>query len=342
MCALASSGACSIDGLSFHLLADQSEWEALDESLPRAKAEVWYSLAARSRTTGEVVGGIVASTSYGGLYVLAIGVRSDWRRTRGVGRALLRSVVERVRTATSATERPGVLHLTTFDFQGFEYYPKLGFHQDAVLAGWAHGMSAAFFSLPLGIDEAGDAERLLQPQHSPASDATLPDFTIEPVEMSALNTFLTEVFVSHAQETLGLDEQDFVFAFEARVPAGVAAAQHTGGEQPTVRVATVTASSFWGGVMVRCVAVDEPYRGRGIGSRLVQLALEYARSRGCSVATVDLLSTEAREQDSFWRRLGFREFGRTPGFVDGAEMVHLSLHMTPGTESHTTAQQNNS
>ena len=337
MCALASSGASSIDGLSFHLVADQREWEALDESLPKAKAEVWYSLAARSRTTGEVVGGIVASTSYGGLYVLAIGVRSDWRRTRGVGRALLRSVVERVRTATSATERPGVLHLATFDFQGLEYYPKLGFHQDAALAGWAHGMSAAFFSLPLGIDEAGDAERLLQLQHSQASEP--PDFTIEPVEQSAIDTFLTEVFASHAQETLGLDEQDFDFAFEARVPA---AAQRTAGEQPTVRVAAVTAVSFWGGVMLRCVAVDEPYRGRGIGSRLVQLALEYARSRGCSVATVDLLSTEAREQDSFWRRLGFREFGRTPGFVDGAEMVHLSLHMTPGTESHTTAQQNNS
>ena len=74
----------------------------------------------------------------------------------------------------------------------------------------------------------------------------------------------------------------------------------------------------------------------------MQLALEYARSRGCSVATVELLSTEARKQDSFWRRLGFREFGRTPGFVDGAELVHLALHMTPGTESHATAQQNNS
>jgi GNAT superfamily N-acetyltransferase len=57
------------------------------------------------------------------------------------------------------------------------------------------------------------------------------------------------------------------------------------------------------------IVVDDRYRRRGIGGRLMEVAEEEARRRGCVVL---FLTTAERRKDAhaFYRRLGFEETGR--------------------------------
>jgi N-acetylglutamate synthase-like GNAT family acetyltransferase len=57
------------------------------------------------------------------------------------------------------------------------------------------------------------------------------------------------------------------------------------------------------------IVVDDRCRRRGIGARLMQVAEEEARRRGCVVL---FLTTAERRKDAhaFYRRLGFEETGR--------------------------------
>jgi GNAT superfamily N-acetyltransferase len=57
------------------------------------------------------------------------------------------------------------------------------------------------------------------------------------------------------------------------------------------------------------IVVDDRYRRRGIGARLMEVAEDEARRRGCVVL---FLTTAERRKDAhaFYRRLGFEETGR--------------------------------
>jgi GNAT superfamily N-acetyltransferase len=57
------------------------------------------------------------------------------------------------------------------------------------------------------------------------------------------------------------------------------------------------------------IVVDEAHRGRGIGARLMEVAEDEARRRGCVLI---FLTTAERRRDAhaFYRRLGYEETGR--------------------------------
>jgi GNAT superfamily N-acetyltransferase len=57
------------------------------------------------------------------------------------------------------------------------------------------------------------------------------------------------------------------------------------------------------------IVVDDRYRRQGIGARLMELAEDEARRRGCVVL---FLTTAERRRDAhaFYRKLGFEETGR--------------------------------
>lgn len=67
------------------------------------------------------------------------------------------------------------------------------------------------------------------------------------------------------------------------------------------------ASSRWGGFHVEMVALQPAYRGKGIGSRLLDLAEQEARRRNCHHM---LLDTQAFQAKPFYERHGFAVFGQ--------------------------------
>jgi GNAT superfamily N-acetyltransferase len=73
-------------------------------------------------------------------------------------------------------------------------------------------------------------------------------------------------------------------------------------EQGADIVAMVSGYS-WGGVCeLLQVWVDEPYRGAGLGSRLMKAALDEARRRGCAHV---FLTTYGFQAHGFYKKLGF-------------------------------------
>jgi GNAT superfamily N-acetyltransferase len=125
--------------------------------------------------------------------------------------------------------------------------------------------------------------------------ADLPTLSLDEVTQSgenpfeALNTLLGDYNARHA----GPANHKPVWLF-ARDDAGKV---HGG----------LRGQTYWSWCWVDVLAVAEPYRGQGLGSRLLARAEDIARSRSCVGIFLDTVSFQA---PGFYRRHGYSEFGR--------------------------------
>lgn len=71
-------------------------------------------------------------------------------------------------------------------------------------------------------------------------------------------------------------------------------------------------STEWGWLHVEYLAVEEPHRRRGHGSRLLAAAEREALARGCHDAFLDTFSFQALP---FYEAHGYRVFGELEGFA---------------------------
>lgn len=74
----------------------------------------------------------------------------------------------------------------------------------------------------------------------------------------------------------------------------------------TLQMTFIPSLSYQGGkrALIESVRVDESYRGRGIGGKLIRWAIERARERRCRL--VQLTTNNARQDaHRFYKRLGF-------------------------------------
>ena len=95
---------------------------------------------------------------------------------------------------------------------------------------------------------------------------------------------------------------------------------------PTGRIYAGLSGHTWGGVAeVRFLWVDEPWRGTGIGTRLLRTAEATARSRGC---TKIVLSTHSFQAPAFYRKRGYAVAGEFSDYPRGHRSIFLekSLH----------------
>src|SRR5215204_1348273 len=72
--------------------------------------------------------------------------------------------------------------------------------------------------------------------------------------------------------------------------------------------------TYWSWCAIDVLAVAEPYRRQGIGSRLLAKAEEIARERGCVGIRLDTTSFQA---PGFYSRHGYTEFGRIDDYPPG-------------------------
>ena len=76
----------------------------------------------------------------------------------------------------------------------------------------------------------------------------------------------------------------------------------------------VRGQTYWSWCAIDVLAVAEPYRRQGIGSRLLAKAEEIARARGCVGIHLDTISFQAPD---FYSRRGYTEFGHIEGYPPG-------------------------
>lgn len=94
-------------------------------------------------------------------------------------------------------------------------------------------------------------------------------------------------------------------------PEGVFVAESAG---EVVGYVTTRLDRFTGIGRIPNLAVDERFRGHGIGTRLIQHAVEWMRGQGMAMAKIETLEQNARGQ-ALYPRCGFREVARQIHFV---------------------------
>lgn len=82
---------------------------------------------------------------------------------------------------------------------------------------------------------------------------------------------------------------------------------------------------FWNGLFIDLVWVDEPARGRGIGTALMRAAESEARKRGWQVC---FLSSWTFQAPGFYRRLGYEPFGELKGMPPGHTRTWFAKWLT--------------
>jgi GNAT superfamily N-acetyltransferase len=78
--------------------------------------------------------------------------------------------------------------------------------------------------------------------------------------------------------------------------------------------------TYWDWLFVEWLWVAEGRRKQGIGSELMRRAEQEARGRGCAGVYVDTFTFQAPD---FYRKHGYREFGRLPGLPKGHARIWL-------------------
>ena len=115
-----------------------------------------------------------------------------------------------------------------------------------------------------------------------------------------------EGFSRHAIERTGHDEKFDAVAFIARDQGAF--------------VGAVVVELFWGALHIKYVYVEDEYRNRGIGIRLMQEALKYGLDNKCPFSFVETMSFQAL---GFYQKIGFAlEFSRS-GYKHGTSFHYL-------------------
>lgn len=92
-------------------------------------------------------------------------------------------------------------------------------------------------------------------------------------------------------------------------------------DSDTHLIGGVLASIVWDWLAIDALWVENEFRGRGYGRRLLAKAEEIARSRGCTHSRLDTFDFQARD---FYERIGYAVYAQLDGFPPG----HVQFHMT--------------
>lgn len=78
---------------------------------------------------------------------------------------------------------------------------------------------------------------------------------------------------------------------------------------------------YWNGLEIKILWVDEAYRGKGIGTRLLQHAENFAQEKGAEVSMLDTFDFQA---EGFYIKNGYKPIGELEGFPKGHKRIYFS------------------
>lgn len=270
-----------------------------------------HLILAKDAASGSLIGACEGNSFYGGACCSRLAVSREWRfpNSKGVGKALLSTLASE---AQKAPAKASVIHLCTLDYQGVNYYPRLGFQSDYVLTGLPNGRTITYFSRAIGVsglEEVRPDQELKQQADGYIIEKI--NSIDNPVEFAAIQEdtlrFLRSTFVQHSLETINTESGWFPFSFEA-VLAGV-------------RVGGITGMGYFGNLVISLLMVLPEHRSRGIGEALVAAAIKRGQEKGCTRCVVETMTFQAPL--FYTKKLGFVEAGVVRGFKDGSSLLRF-------------------
>ncbi|MBA3239477.1 MAG: GNAT family N-acetyltransferase [Parachlamydiaceae bacterium] len=121
-----------------------------------------------------------------------------------------------------------------------------------------------------------------------------------------LKSQVDEGFTHHAISIVGHDEKFEPVAFVAL--------------EENRMVGIVVGQLFWGALHVKYLFVHDHYRGKGLGSRLMEQVIAYGYANKCPFAFVETMSFQALE---FYTKLGFQLELTRFGYAHGTSFHYL-------------------
>ncbi|WHA41960.1 GNAT family N-acetyltransferase [Agrobacterium larrymoorei] len=85
-----------------------------------------------------------------------------------------------------------------------------------------------------------------------------------------------------------------------------------------------------GWLYTRLLFIPEELRGQGLGPKLLNMAEDEARQRGCKGAYIDTMNPDAL---ALYKRCGYTIFGQIEDYGDGIAMTYLKKSLTSITKN---------
>jgi len=241
---------------------------------------------------GTIVGGINVSSILGVMWLEVLWVAEEHRRRGLAGWLVLEA--ERI-----AREKGCVGAATwTFDWQGADFYPRIGFELRGVYDGYPFGMTEHVLAKRLpSLPRVRETVERHVTENRRQGYALVAEPTKD--EMKVVHLGLRAHCVAH------VGDGETYAGSPVRLALRDENGDLAGGLTATTPVHVLALEQLW---------VAEPYRGLGHGRRLIEEAERIARSEGCVAAQGCCLRFQA---PGFFRRVGYESFGTVDVYVDG-------------------------
>lgn len=241
--------------------------------------------------SGQVVGAVTTCSVLGVMWLDVLYIFDEFRR-RGLASWLVLEA-ERI-----AHEKGCVGAGTwTFNWQGPQFYPTIGYRVCGIYDGYPFGVTEHVLAkrLPDGVSTQAAAE--LVARHEKDGFALVAAPTED--DMRGVYRGFHEFCVRNAGEEMDYPSVSLSLVLkdaEGRLVGGLTAF-------PTIR-----------NMVLEAIWVDEGYRGKGHGRRLLLEAERIAKDSGCCAVSTHALSFQS---PGFFHRLGYATYGTVGVAVDG-------------------------
>lgn len=237
---------------------------------------------------GKVAGGVSASTQLWVMYLEALWVADAYGK-HGYGRDL-------VLAAEHVGFENGCMtsHTWTLSFQAPGFYQKIGYEVLGVYDGYPDGITEYVLGKRLQPQQRDHLEE--NGQFSITEDVTAEEMD---VVHAGLGRYVDEQ-IGNKRDGIGI-----------KLVIRDSADDIIGG---------LLAFTTMSNLIVELVWLDEQYRGRGLGKKLILEAERIAQEHGCIAVQASALSFQSPE---FFRRMGYTVFGMSDGCPDPIKEYYL-------------------
>jgi GNAT superfamily N-acetyltransferase len=180
-------------------------------------------------------------------------------------------------------------HTWTFDFQGPEFYPTVGYDLIGVYDGYPNGLKEYVFKKYLDVTPVDEKKPF-------SNGATITEHVTKD-ELEILHNGLR----AHVDRFVGDEKNGIGIRLVAKDSTG----NIVGGLHAWTTIHNLLIEFVW---------VDQEYRGAGLGTQLLREAEAIAKQKNACIAA--LVCPMSFHSPEFFYKMGFQEFGFSDGYPD--------------------------